>query len=99
MSLLDAEAVDRGLAALDGWERDGDAIVRRLRFADFRAAIDFVGRVADLADAADHHPDLFNSYRRVEVRLTSHDAGGITRRDLDLAERIDGVVGEGAEPA
>jgi len=93
------DAVDRGLTALDGWARDGDAIVRRLRFPDFRAAIDFIGRVADVADAADHHPDLFNSYRRVEVRLTSHDAGGVTQRDLDLAAAVDGVVGADAEPA
>jgi 4a-hydroxytetrahydrobiopterin dehydratase len=93
VALADDTTVERALATLDGWSRDGDALVRHLEFPGFREAIDFIVRVADLAEAADHHPELSNVYSRVTVRLTSHDAGGITQRDLDLARAIDGVVG------
>jgi 4a-hydroxytetrahydrobiopterin dehydratase len=90
--LLAPDQIRDGLAQLDGWERDGDAIRNRWSFGSFRAAIDFVLRVADLADEADHHPELTNVYDRVTIVLTSHDAGGITVKDLDLAAAIDGVV-------
>jgi 4a-hydroxytetrahydrobiopterin dehydratase len=92
MDTLDDPTIDRELASLDGWQRDGDAIVRELRFDGFREAIGFINRVADLADAAGHHPELTNVYSRVTVRLTTHDAGGITRKDIDLARAIDGVA-------
>jgi len=92
MDLLDDATIDASLHRLKGWERDGHAIVRQLRFDSFRAAIDFIVRVADVADAADHHPELTNVYWNVGVRLTTHDAGGVTQRDLDLASAIDAVV-------
>lgn len=92
MDISDDATVERSLTELDGWRRDGDGIVRDLRFDGFRSAIAFIVRVADLADAANHHPELTNVYSRVTVRLTSHDAGGITSKDLDLARAIDGVV-------
>ncbi len=94
MTLLDPAAVDAALAGLDGWRREGDALVRDLRFPSFMAAIRFIVRVADLAEAADHHPELSNVYWNVGIRLTTHDAGGITDRDLALARAIDGVVAE-----
>lgn len=94
MTLLDPAAVDAALAGLDGWRREGDALVRDLRFASFMAAIRFITRVADLAEAADHHPELSNVYWNVGIRLTTHDAGGITDRDVALARAIDGVVAE-----
>ena len=65
------------------------AIERKLVFADFNAAFGFMTRVALLADKVDHHPEWFNVYNRVEVVLTTHDAGGVTRRDLDMARFID----------
>lgn len=92
MDILDDATIDRALSDLDGWERDGDAIVRALRFPSFLDAIAFIVRVADVAEAADHHPELTNVYWNVTVRLTTHDAGGVTERDLDLARAIDGVV-------
>jgi 4a-hydroxytetrahydrobiopterin dehydratase len=93
MEPLAAPTVHAALAdELRAWQLDGDAIVRELRFDGFRAAIDFINRVADLADEADHHPELTNVYSRVEVRLTTHDAGGVTDKDLDLARSIDRVV-------
>lgn len=92
MDTLDDAAIERELATLDGWERDGDALFRELRFDGFREAIGFIDRVADLAEDAGHHPELTNVYSRVTVRLTTHDAGGITRKDVDLARAIDDVV-------
>ncbi|REE99148.1 4a-hydroxytetrahydrobiopterin dehydratase [Thermomonospora umbrina] len=89
MSLLDDGAVAAELAAAPGWERDGDAIVRTVELADFRAAMDFVNRVAGLAEAADHHPDITIRWNKVTLTLSTHSAGGLTRKDFDLARSID----------
>jgi len=86
--LVDAE-IELALATLPGWNRVGDAIVRAYRFADFTHAFAFMTRVALLAEKSDHHPEWSNVYNRVEVRLTTHDASGITSRDMDLARAID----------
>jgi 4a-hydroxytetrahydrobiopterin dehydratase len=96
MDILDEATIDDELQALDGWQRDGDAIVRQLRLPTFRAAIGLIVRIADLADAADHHPELTNVYWNLGIRLTTHDAGGVTRLDLELARAIDAVVAEAA---
>ncbi len=87
--LIDAE-VALALEALPGWNRDGDHIVRAYRFADFTHAFAFMTRVALLAEKADHHPEWSNVYDKVAIRLTTHDAGGLTARDVDLARAIDG---------
>jgi 4a-hydroxytetrahydrobiopterin dehydratase len=92
MDILDTTTINDALADLDGWELQGDEIVREWTFPAFRDAVDFVNRVADLADDADHHPDLHNSYTTVRIALTTHSEGGVTNKDLDLARRIDGVV-------
>ncbi len=86
--LIDAE-IALALEALPGWNRDGDAIVRAYKFADFTHAFAFMTRVALLAEKADHHPEWSNVYNKVDVRLTTHEAGGLTRRDVDLAAAID----------
>ncbi|TXD39111.1 4a-hydroxytetrahydrobiopterin dehydratase [Lujinxingia vulgaris] len=91
-ALLDEASIDARLKKLNGWRRDGDAIKRELHFDSFMDAIAFIKRIAPLADAADHHPELFNVYDRVELTLTTHDAGGLTAKDFDLAEAIDAVV-------
>jgi 4a-hydroxytetrahydrobiopterin dehydratase len=98
MARLNDDEIDDGLAALPGWERAGDAIRREYVFKGFRAAIAFIDRLAEVAIAARHHPDLENHYNRVVVSLTSHDAGGVTRADLALAQGIDAVA-EPPEPA
>jgi 4a-hydroxytetrahydrobiopterin dehydratase len=72
---------------VDAWEEQDGALVREFAFPSFRAAIDFVVRLADLAESEDHHPDVDIRYRRVTVRWTTHSAGGITDRDRDLAAR------------
>lgn len=82
------------LAALPDWTHDAgrDAIMRRLRFADFADAFAFMARVAIAAEKADHHPEWSNIYDRVEILLTTHDAGGLTRRDIALAGVIDAAA-------
>ncbi len=91
--VLDEATVRERLARdLPRWERDGDAIVRRYRTAGWKASAMVVGAVAHLAEAAWHHPDLTVGWSQVGVRLTSHDAGGVTERDLALAARIEEVV-------
>lgn len=92
--LLEPSALDEGLAGLPEWRREGDVIVRAVRSASFRAAIDLVNRVADAAEAADHHPDIEIVWRRVTFRLTSKASGGLTQRDLDMAAQIDSLVEE-----
>ena len=85
------------LGALTGWNpvEDRDAIRRRYVFADFGEAFGFMTRVALAAERMNHHPEWTNAYRAVEVTLTSHDAGGLTRRDAELASRIDRIAAAG----
>jgi 4a-hydroxytetrahydrobiopterin dehydratase len=92
MTTLDRDTIRARLADLDGWELDGDHLSREWSFDEFGEAVAFINRVAELADAADHHPDLYNSYTSVRVALTTHSEGGVTDKDLDLAGRIDDVV-------
>jgi len=74
------------------WVERDDALERTVEFDGFREAIDFVGRLADLAESENHHPDIAISYRRVTVRWTTHSAGGITDRDRELAARTDELL-------
>ena len=92
--LTDAER-DAALAHMPDWtlRDDGQAIVRKLTFGDFGEAFGFMTRVAIAADKADHHPEWCNVYNRVEITLTTHDAGGLSKRDIALAEAIDAMVG------
>ncbi len=83
---------DEIAAELDSirWRREGSDIVREWKLADFAAAMALVNRVAELAELADHHPDiLVHGWNRVRLRLTTHSAGGLTQRDFALARRID----------
>lgn len=79
-----------------GWayEDDGAALRKSYRFADFRSAFGFLARVADHAEAVDHHPEFTSVWNRVDFRLTSHDSGGVTRRDVALAGAIDALAAE-----
>ena len=83
------------LAELDGWQEvDGrDAISKEFRFADFNAAFGFMTRAALVAEKMDHHPEWFNVYNRVDVTLTTHDAGGVTEKDTTLAAFMDSIAG------
>ncbi len=88
--LTDAERQEF-LPALDGWAlvEGRDAITKRFVFDDFNAAFGWMTRVALAAEAMNHHPEWFNVYRTVEVTLSTHDADGLTRRDIELAQRMD----------
>lgn len=78
------------LGGISGWSLAGDglSIGRTFKFADFNEAFGFMARVALAAEKADHHPEWVNVYNRVEIRLTTHDAGGLTAKDFDLARAI-----------
>ena len=88
--LTDADITQR-LEDLDGWARQGDEIRKTYRFATFPAAIAFVTHVGFLAEAAAHHPDIDIRYNKVMLTLTTHDAGGLTTNDFDLATAVDGL--------
>lgn len=80
------------LQQLSGWERKGVQISKQYTFKDFVAAMAFVNRVAALAEAADHHPDITIRYKRVTMTLATHDAGGLTGKDFALARQMDAAV-------
>ena len=88
MDRLDDGAIQEGLAGLD-WEREGDALVKVVTRADFAGAMAFVNAVAGMAEAANHHPDIAISWNKVSLTLSTHSAGGITAKDLELARQID----------
>lgn len=91
MEKLDTSSIKERLSALPDWtlEQGGKAIAREFRFADFVQAFAFMTRVALVAEKSNHHPEWTNVYNRVSVRLTTHDADGLTRRDFDLAAQAD----------
>ena len=91
MSKLSESDIETMLSECPEWERDAEsgAIVRNLEFPTFADAISFVNRIAPIADAQDHHPDIDIRYRRLRVALISHDVGGLTKRDRRMAGLID----------
>ena len=75
-----------------GWQQDGDALVKDFELRDFTSALSFVNRVGELAEEADHHPDiLIHGYKHVRLTLSTHSEGGVTEKDHALAERIDAL--------
>ena len=93
MPTLSTEEREAALSALAGWSWDGSraGIARSLKFADFSEAFAFMTRVAMLAEKADHHPEWSNVWNRVHILLTTHSAGGLTAKDVDLAKSIDAL--------
>jgi 4a-hydroxytetrahydrobiopterin dehydratase len=91
--VLTAEAVRDELGGLAGWSGDPVGITRTVELASFPDAIAVVDRVAAAAEALDHHPDIDIRWRTLTFRCVTHSAGGVTRRDLELARRIDEIVG------
>ena len=91
---LTSEDREAALARLNGWIYDGvaDAISHEFKFKDFSEAFGFMTRVALLAQAADHHPEWSNVYNKVRITLSTHDAGGLTEKDVALAEQIDQLL-------
>ena len=93
MAVLTDSEVQQALTKLPGWQRNGIAIQRVFQFPDFKAAMQFVNKVADAAEQANHHPDIDIRYNKVTTGLVSHDAGGVTQRDVQMAERINKIGG------
>ena len=95
---MEQDAITEKLADLPDWERDEESggIVRRMEFPQFADAIAFINRIATVADAHDHHPDIDIRYRRLKIVLVSHDVGGLSDRDFKMATLIDELVAETA---
>jgi 4a-hydroxytetrahydrobiopterin dehydratase len=93
---ISGEALATALTEFPGWEPadDGKTIVRKFVFANFNAAFGFMARAALIAEKSDHHPDWTNVYKTVVVTLSTHDAGGVTAKDLTLARAMDKIAGE-----
>jgi 4a-hydroxytetrahydrobiopterin dehydratase len=90
--LLSDTQIDANLAAGE-WQRDGQAITREWMFEDFSHAIAFVNRVADVAETANHHPDIhLHGWNKVRLELSTHSEGGLTQADFDMAARIDALA-------
>lgn len=92
MATLTEHEIRERLGGLDGWSTDGTAITKRFEFDTFLAAMAFMTIATPEIDARDHHPEWTNVYNRVDVRLTSHDAGGVTERDLEIAGILDQIA-------
>ena len=92
MVVLTQDDIREQLGNLDGWALTSEGIRKKYVLNDFRSAINLVNRVADLAEEADHHPDILISYNRVTFTLITHSAGGITEKDFDLAARIEAIA-------
>ncbi|MBB4688503.1 4a-hydroxytetrahydrobiopterin dehydratase [Amycolatopsis jiangsuensis] len=90
--LLSDSAADEALSTLSGWHRDGATLVRTTERPSFPAAIEVVDRVAELAETADHHPDIDIRWRTLTFRLSTHSAGGLTEKDFALARQIDDLL-------
>jgi 4a-hydroxytetrahydrobiopterin dehydratase len=90
-SYTDAQ-IEEALEGLPGWSQEGEAIVKSFEFADFASAIAFLSRAAGPIDEMDHHPEWTNVYNRVDIRLSSHDVGGVTERDVQLARVLERVA-------
>jgi 4a-hydroxytetrahydrobiopterin dehydratase len=92
MSRMSRAEIDAALATMPGWEQDGNTIRKEFRRKGFTGAVEFVQRMVEPANAADHHPDLEIHYHRVVVLLSTHDEGGVTEMDLTLARTIDDLA-------
>ena len=92
MDTLNEDQIESALQGLSDWTYQDGAIVRTFRFADFVHAVDFVEHLAEVAEERRHHPDIDIRYNKVTLRLSSHDAGGITQRDVDLAAALERLV-------
>ena len=93
MAVLADTEIKQVLRGLSGWEQKNGPIQRVFEFPDFKAAMRFVNAVADAAEQANHHPDIDIRYNKVTMSLISHDSGGITQRDVQMAGRINSIAG------
>ena len=93
MAVLTDSQVQQEIGKLSGWQMKDKAIQRTFEFPDFKAAMNFVNKVADAAEQANHHPDIDIRYNKVTMALISHDSGGVTDRDVRMAGKISQIAG------
>lgn len=93
MAKLTAKQIDSSLKEVPAWSSTGEAIQRTVQFANFVQAMEFVNRIAAAAELAQHHPDLLIRYNKVTLTLSTHDAGGLTKKDFEFAKRVDAAAG------
>ena len=99
MTRLTDDQIETALRGLQGWERAGDEIVRTIEFPEFMAGISFVNHIAQLAEAADHHPDIDIRYRNVRFALSTHSEDGVTEKDVELARQINSSLASLENPS
>ena len=92
MAALSPDEIKSRLASIPGWSLEKDELVRHFQFPDFLGSIAFVNGVAQLAEAAGHHPDIDIRYNKVRLALTTYDAGGISSKDFDLAAKVGALI-------
>lgn len=90
--LLEADDLTAALKKCPEWDYEKNAITRTIEFEEFNDAIDFVNDLAEIAEEAQHHPDITIRHTKVTLKLTTHDAGGVTNLDIELAQRVDNLV-------
>ena len=90
---LSSKEIKNRLSGLNGWKEENSTLMKTYRFPSYMDGVKFVGQVAEAAEEANHHPDLLLRYGQVEVRLTTHDAGGISEKDFQLAQVIETLTG------
>ena len=92
MKRLTDNEIDYNLTMLKGWKLDDNRLVKSFIFKDFKEAIAVMVKIGEVAEKLNHHPDWYNSYNKLNIKLTSHDAGGLTMKDFELAEKIEGII-------
>ena len=91
MALLSEEKINDELRGLEGWEQNGNEIIKQFKFKNFVESVGFVNKTAILAEKADHHPDILIQYNKVNLTLSTHSEGGLTEKDFNLAREIEKV--------
>ncbi len=92
MPLLNQDEITKNLSSLSGWVQEGKQIAMQFQFKDFTEALGFVNKVGTEAEKMDHHPDIFiHSWNKVKITISTHSEGGITKKDFQLAEKIEGL--------
>jgi 4a-hydroxytetrahydrobiopterin dehydratase len=89
---LSPDEIDKALAELEGWSRQGETITKTFRFRDFIGSVNFVNALAEVAETMKHHPDIDIRYNKVTLVLTTHDSGGVTARDFELARAAEHIA-------
>ena len=92
MTLLNSNEIKQNLSSLSGWVQEGNQITQQFQFKDFAEALSFVNKVGAESEKMDHHPDIFiHSWNKVKITISTHSEGGITKKDFQLAEKIEGL--------